>query len=181
MDVDGTCGQRTYCSLAVTRDNARARPAPVAPGLRSVEVRVDSNHESRVNTEQEHGVSNAQYSTVRVEAVALPPLSVFFTVHLCINLSPSSSSSSSPGTTISSPCPTTHLYQLSHQRITKILSRLIFSISSICLCLLVALQKRKVSQFAEYALSLPALSSPKLSPTGIEVHVKKHPEHPWTV
>ena len=29
--------------------------------------------------------------------------------------------------------------------------------------------------------SPPALSSPKLSPTGIEVHVKKHPEHPWTV
>jgi hypothetical protein len=47
---------------------------------------------------------------------------------------------------------------------------------------LVTLQKRTVtSQFAEYVLSFSpaALSSPKLSP--IEVHVKKHRKHPWTV
>ena len=45
---------------------------------------------------------------------------------------------------------------------------------------LVSLQKRTVSQFAEYVLSLSAApSSPKISP--IEVHVKKHPKHPWTV
>jgi hypothetical protein len=139
-------------NLAVTRDNARARPAPVAPGPRSVEVGVDSQYRARARDQRE-------YSTRRG--------CLFFPCSLprhptSVSTSPSSSSASSPGTTILPPCPMTLLYQLSHQRITKILSRLIFSISSMYLCLLVALQKRKVSQFAEYVLSLlplfPALS-----------------------